>query len=191
MPNKIFPEHAYTLAAGKLLIAEPFLSDGNFFRTVILLCEHGEGGTVGFVLNRPTDIRMEMLFPDSHVGDLPVYQGGPVQLDTLCMLHRAPASVSGHEVIEGIWWGGSFMQLEEEVVEGKASRNDMQFYLGYSGWSAGQLEMEMESGAWLVGDATEELLFDTPREDLWRKSLESLGDSYKNLANLPLNPQLN
>lgn len=179
------------LRAGKLLIAEPFMPDPNFFRTVILLCEHSEEGTVGFVMNRPTDLVIGKIFPESEMASLSVYQGGPVQLDTICILQRTEASETGHEVMPGIYWGSAFESLEEEISAGVKTLADVQFYLGYSGWGEGQLVAELQSGNWLVADATAELIFETPREDLWRTALETLGDGYKNLANLPPDPQLN
>lgn len=179
------------LRSGKLLIAEPFLADPNFARTVILICEHGEDGTVGFVMNRPTASTIGSLFPQSELAPLTVYQGGPVQLDTLCILQRAEQADTGHLVLPGVYWGSAFETLEEEVSTGVKTLDDVQFYLGYSGWSAGQLAEELSSGSWLIGEASPALIFETPREDLWRRALETLGDRYKNLANLPLNPQLN
>ncbi|RYD50808.1 MAG: YqgE/AlgH family protein [Sphingobacteriales bacterium] len=180
-----------TLRAGKLLIAEPFLADPNFARTVILLCEHSEDGTVGFVMNRPTDATFGTLFPLSRLASRTVYQGGPVQLDTICILQRAPQAATGHLVLPGIYWGSDIETVEEEVATGIKTPEDVQFYLGYSGWGIGQLADELQSGTWLIADASAALLFDTPREELWRKALETLGNDYKNLANLPLNPQLN
>lgn len=180
-----------SLRAGKLLIAEPFLHDPNFFRTVILLCEHGEEGTVGFVMNRPTDLQISALFPESEMASLGVYQGGPVQLDTICILQRTEKADTGHEVMPGIYWGSAFESLEEEISAGVKTLADVQFYMGYSGWGAGQLEEELLSGSWLLADANPQLIFETPREDLWRVALETLGEGYKNLANLPPDPQLN
>lgn len=167
------------------------MNDPNFFRTVILLCEHGDEGTVGFVMNRRVELSVGSLFPDSVMASLPVYQGGPVQLDTLCILQRTKTSHTGHEIVPGMFWGSAFQTIEEEVATGKKGLSDVQFYVGYSGWRAGQLEAELQSGCWLVADASLPLIFDTPREDLWRTVLGLMGDEYKNLANLPPSPQLN
>ena len=95
------------LDTGKVLIAEPLLNDPNFARAVILLCEHSDEGSVGFILNRSTELTLGDLLPDLYTPLLPIYQGGPVQMDTLHMLHRMPGSFGGNEVMPGVYWGGS------------------------------------------------------------------------------------
>ena len=178
-------------AAGKLLIAEPFLADPNFARTVVLLCEHGDSGTVGFILNRSTDLTLGDLLPELYTPSLMIYQGGPVQMDTLHMVHRVPLSLGGNSIAEDIYWGGSYEALQEMVQNDAYNADDMRLLVGYSGWSEGQLEKEMEEGSWLVTDATPHLLFDTRPEDIWKEAIKLLGKEYAFLANMPLNPQLN
>ena len=82
--NKLQPE------SGRFLISEPFLADPNFKRTVILLTEHGEEGSVGFVLNRPTKLTINNVLEDFPDFDAPLHVGGPVQQDTLHFIHRVP-----------------------------------------------------------------------------------------------------
>ncbi len=179
------------LTTGKLLIAEPFLADPNFARSVVLLCEHGAEGSVGFVLNRPTTLTLGDLLPDLFTPLLSVNQGGPVQLDTLHMIHRAAAQYGGNEVYPGVFWGGSYEALQESIRENTYQPIDLRLFVGYSGWAQGQLEKEVGEGAWLIADATPGLLFETDAENIWRRALETLGTGYAHLANLPLNPQLN
>lgn len=179
------------LTAGKLLIAEPFLSDPNFARSVILLCEHSEDGSVGFVLNRSTELTLGDLLPDLYTPLLKVYQGGPVQLDTLHMLHRTPKAFGGNEIYPGVFWGGSYEALQEAVVNSDYQPIDMRLFVGYSGWSPGQLEKELKDGAWIVADLSTALLFETDAENIWKQAIKLLGSEYNYLANLPLNPQLN
>jgi putative transcriptional regulator len=179
------------LKAGQLLIAEPFLSDPNFARSVILLCEYGEEGSVGFVLNRPTELTLGDLLPELYAPAPSVSQGGPVQLDTLHMLHRIPEILGGKEIAKGIYWGGSYEALQDMISQNIYQPGEMKLFLGYSGWSPGQLEKEMEEGSWLVADINPEILFDTEPEMVWKKAIELLGKDYAILANMPLNPQLN
>ena len=174
-----------------MLIAEPFLSDPNFSRSVVFLCEHGEDGTVGFALNRPTELTLGDLLPDMYTPSLDVFHGGPVQVDTLHMLHRLPAQLGGMEVAEGVYWGGSFEALQETVAGNKYDAHDMRMFVGYAGWTAEQLQKEIEEHAWIVADARPELLFETDSNKLWKKAIQSLGKEFAYLANLPLNPQLN
>ena len=178
-------------ATGKLLIAEPFLADPNFARTVVLLCEHGEQGTVGFILNRSTQLTLSDLLPELFKPSPVIYQGGPVQLDTLHMIHRTPAVLGGNEIAKGVYWGGSYEALQEVMEKHTYDLVIMRMYVGYSGWSAGQLEKEMEEGSWIVTDATPKLLFDTDPENMWKEAIRLLGKDYIYLANMPLNPQLN
>ena len=185
------PINNLALAVGRLLIAEPFLGDPNFARSVILLCEHGEEGTVGFILNRSTELNLGDLLPDINTPGIGIYQGGPVQMDTLHMLHKMPVELGGNEISPGIYWGGSYEALQDIVVSGSFDPNILRLFVGYSGWSPGQLEKEMEEGSWIIADLQPHLLFETSPENVWKEAIRSLGRDYAYLANLPLNPQLN
>ncbi|HUC81280.1 MAG TPA: YqgE/AlgH family protein, partial [Flavisolibacter sp.] len=93
-------------AAGVLLIADPFLKDPNFMRTVVLLTEHRNDGTIGFVLNRKYENTLDELLPEVDGHQLPVYYGGPVQMNTIHFLHRYPEVITGGvEVMKGVYWG--------------------------------------------------------------------------------------
>ncbi|RYZ56017.1 MAG: YqgE/AlgH family protein [Sphingobacteriales bacterium] len=179
------------LTTGKLLIAEPFLADPNFTRSVILLCEHSDEGSVGFILNRSTELTLGDLLPDLYTPLLPINQGGPVQLDTLHMLHRMPVQFGGNEIFPGVYWGGSYEALQEVIVNNEYQPIDLRLFVGYAGWSPGQLEAEIKEGAWLVSDLTQDILFETEPDRVWKQAIKSLGQDYSYLANLPLNPQLN
>ena len=177
--------------AGRMLIAEPFLADPNFARSVVFICEHGEDGTVGFALNRPTELTLGDLLPDMYTPSLDVFHGGPVQVDTLHMLHRMPSQLGGMEVAEGVYWGGSFEALQMAVASNSYDAHDMRMFVGYAGWTAEQLQKEIEEHAWIIADANPALLFETDSNTLWKKAIQSLGKEFSYLANLPLNPQLN
>jgi putative transcriptional regulator len=179
------------LTTGKLLIAEPFLSDPNFARAVILLCEHSDEGSVGFILNRSTELTLGDLLPDLYTPLLPIYQGGPVQLDTLHMLHRMPEVFGGNEVFPGIYWGGSYEALQDVIMNNEYKPDDLKLFVGYAGWSPGQLEKEMKDGSWLVTDVSEDLLFEAEAQTAWKQAVKSLGRDFAHMLNLPLNPQLN
>lgn len=180
-----------TPAVGRILIAEPFLSDPNFARAVVLLCEHGEDGTVGFIVNRSTELMLDDLLPDLYASGLNIYQGGPVQMDTLHMMHTTPVELGGNEIFPGVYWGGSYEALQDMIAAGTYDPAQLRLFVGYSGWSPGQLEKEVEEGSWIITDLTPRLLFDTSPENVWKEAIRSLGDEYAYLANLPVNPQLN
>lgn len=187
-PNK---QSGITPGPGKLLIAEPFLADPNFARSVVLLCEHGTEGSVGFSLNRPTEHNLSDLLPELNGPSLPVYQGGPVQLDTLHMLHRNPLAFGGKEIADGIYWGGSYDALKDSIHHHSYQPLDLRLFVGYSGWGAGQLQREMEEGSWIVANVKPELIFETDPDKLWKLALESLGSEFSYLTRFPVNPQLN
>jgi putative transcriptional regulator len=178
-------------AAGKLLIAEPFLTDPGFARTVILLCEHGEHGSVGFVLNRLSEHKLTDLLPEFQAQVLPIFDGGPVQKDTLHMIHSMPNEMGGHEILPGMYWGGSYTDLSRMMESNTCNPNNIKLFLGYSGWDAGQLEQELEENAWLVADNFDQLIFGTPAKQVWQNAVRSLGHAFAYMANMPMHPQMN
>jgi len=176
---------------GKLLIAEPLLGDTNFSRSVILLCEHGNEGSIGFILNHTTKFTLGDLLPELYTPQLSVYKGGPVQEDTLHMIHRMPDELGGNEITPGVYWGGSYEALQSVVIDQDYKPNDLRLFLGYAGWSPGQLDRELEEGSWIVSDISEKLLFEIEPENVWKEAIKRLGKNYAYLANMPVNPQLN
>lgn len=179
------------LKAGKLLIAQPLMADANFSRTVVFLCEHGIEGALGFVLNHPTSVSLGDLLPDVYSSELNVNHGGPVQLDTLHILHRIPETIGGLEIKKGVYWGGSFKVLQDMMLDTEETASNIRLFVGYSGWSPGQLERELKEGSWLIGDATQDVVFDTHPDEVWKKAILSLGAEYRFLANMPTDPNLN
>ena len=179
-------------AAGVLLIADPFLKDPNFMRTVVFLTEHREDGSIGFVVNRQYENTLDELLPEIAGHKLPVFYGGPVQMNTIHFLHRYPEEIPGGiEIMEGVFWGGDFDSVIELINSGDADPSRIRFYIGYSGWSAGQLTVEMEEKTWLTVEATADLLFHENAEDIWKDSLKHLGGEYEMMINFPIDPQLN
>jgi len=179
-------------AKGILLIANPFLKDPNFSRTVIFLCDHTEEGSFGFVLNKKFPKTLGELVPDIHTSAFPVYMGGPVQKDTLHFLHQYPDLISGgEEVMEKVYWGGNYESLLININNRDIHKEQIRFFIGYSGWSAGQLNDELREESWLTVKATRELIFDTHPDEVWKNSLKHLGGNYEMMINFPIDPQLN
>lgn len=184
--NKLKPEK------GRLLISEPYLPDPNFERTIILLCENNEEGSFGFVLNKPSLANVSEVMDDIKDYDLPAMVGGPVQQDTLHYIHRYPALEDAVEILPGIFWGGNFERLLFLLDTKQLAHKDIKFFLGYSGWTGGQLESELEQDSWIVSDkANEELVFDTAPESMWKKTLTIMGGRYSVYSNYPKDPRLN
>ena len=177
---------------GNILIADPFLKDPNFLRTVIILCEHQAEGSIGFVLNKRFEQNLDELLTEFEGFPIPVYYGGPVQMNTIHFLHSYPDLVpGGQEVIPGIFWGGNFEALMKAIKEETIQPDDVKFFIGYSGWGAEQLEQEMKEKSWITSTANRDLIFFTEAEQLWKVSLQQLGGEYEMMVHYPIDPQLN
>lgn len=177
---------------GILLIADPFLKDPNFMRTVIFLCEHQEEGSFGFVVNKQFEQTLDELMEGFEGQRIPVYYGGPVQMDTIHFLHQYPEKIpGGTQVMKGVYWGGDFNVLADMVKNGEVDFNKVRFFIGYSGWGSGQLTDELKEKSWLTVSATRKLIFHKEPADIWKDSLIHLGGGYEMMINFPIDPQLN
>jgi putative transcriptional regulator len=179
-------------APGILLIADPFLKDPNFMRTVVFLCEHQQQGSFGFVLNKQFEQTLDELITDLEGFSIPVYYGGPVQLDTVHFLHQYPDDIPDSvKVSDDIYWGGNFETLTALIKADSIDLSKVKFFIGYSGWGDGQLATEMDEKSWLTVSATRKLVFNTDHDEVWKGSLKHLGGEYELLVNYPIDPQLN
>lgn len=175
---------------GRLLVATPDLSDPNFALTVVLLLDHSDEGAVGVVLNRPSDLEVAEALPDwAHlVGEPPVlFVGGPVRPNAVIGLaaHDGPLPAGWQPVLPGI---GVIDLGEQEPVDVDAT---LRVFAGYAGWSAEQLEGEIEEGAWFVVDAEPgDALTDEP-ESLWEDVLRRQGGRLAMFALCPADPSQN
>lgn len=177
---------------GSLLVSEPFLNDPNFTRSVILLCEHSEEGSLGFVLNQPSDIILEDLGEEFENIDIPVFFGGPVEHNTLHFIHTLGTKIDNSVPLNHhYYWSGDLKEILKLLRLNIIKANEIRFFLGYSGWSKGQLQREIEAKTWIVLDQTDDNLFQWEAKDLWRNVLRSKGGQYKQLSNYPLDPRLN
>src|SRR5687768_9631917 len=177
---------------GTLLIANPFLKDPNFMRSVIFLCEYKEEGCFGFVLNKLFSKKLGELLPEMEQYNIPLYFGGPVQKDTIHFLHQYPDVIAGgEEVLKGVYWGGNFESLMALIKINEIDFNKIKFFIGYSGWGGGQVEDELKQKSWLTVKATRNLLFHKKPADVWKDSLKHLGGEYEMMINFPIDPQLN
>lgn len=178
---------------GDLLISEPYLPDPNFERTVILLCEHDENGSFGFVLNKQANTSLPELIEEVDGFDSEVFVGGPVQQNTLHFLHRQDQKLNGdREIVNEIFWGIDFEGLLSAINLNQVQQQDLKFFIGYSGWSPGQLMEEMEAKSWMVyKKATPVLVFNPNPQQLWNEVLQNMGGKYRVIANYPTDPRLN
>jgi putative transcriptional regulator len=169
------------------------MMDPNFKRSVILLTEYGGTGAMGFVLNHPSEYMIGDLLPDIPYSEMPVYIGGPVGEDTLHFIHRCPEKIGDSiEIADGIFWGGDFETIKNLVTNYQLNEDEIRFFTGYSGWTPGQLEDEINEDTWIVTDKfTPDVVFSHDEQNIWRQVVIGLGQRYAHIANFPENPELN
>lgn len=180
-------------ASGRILISEPFMSDTNFRRSVVLMADYQAMGAMGFVLNQPSHYLLSDLIPDLWQADFRVFVGGPVEVDTIHFVHRCyHKMLSGEEIGNGIFWGGNFETLKLLVNQNAIGADEIKFFLGYSGWGEGQLEAELEENTWMVSDRVgADTVFDCDVQKLWSDVVLDLGPRYAHIRNFPTDPRLN
>lgn len=180
------------LKENKLLIAEPFLKDDNFIRSVVYLCRHSDEGSFGFVLNKPYELTLDELFEGLEGHTIPVFVGGPVEPDTVHFLHQYPDLIKGsYALTDEIFWGGDFDDVKNLIIKNRIERSKIKFFIGYSGWDKSQLENEWNEKTWLIADSNKKMIFDLPAGEIWKESIKLLGGDYEMMANFPIDPQLN
>jgi putative transcriptional regulator len=170
-------------ARGVFLVAKPEIDSGSFYRSVVLLLVHGEEGTVGVIVNRPTGVLLSEAIPDLVEDDTshPLYFGGPVGLEGLLVLFRSDAPSDGSEaVMEDLYFSGDREVLEELLKQGKPD-DELRLFIGHSGWARGQLDAEISRGAWEVQRADAFTVFRTEPEWMW----ELLSGSGRMIARSP------
>src|ERR1700712_2447634 len=174
---------------GSLLISDPFLKDPNFMRSVVFLCVHNEEGTSGFVLNRRFENNLSELLSDMEEHPIPVFYGGPVQTDTLHFVHSLPEIIpDSQDIGNGIFWGGNFETVLAHIKNNTLDLSRIRFFIGYSGWSGGQLSEEMKGKSWLTATANAKLIFHPKPEQAWKDAVQLLGKEYAEIINYPIDP---
>ncbi|MEN9981529.1 MAG: hypothetical protein RL542_1316 [Bacteroidota bacterium] len=181
------------LKKGQLLIADPYIiGDASFDRSVILLTVHNQEGSVGFIINKPLKYSINELIPDIKAS-FKVYNGGPVEQDNLYFIHNVPELIPNSvEISNGIFWGGCFDSVKELINERKITKNNIRFFLGYTGWDEDQLESEMEQNSWIVTpNSYENKIIGKSTIHFWKEKIIELGGDYLIWSNAPENPYMN
>ncbi len=177
---------------GDLLIAKPsLLSDAVFSRVVILLADNNETGTVGFVLNKPLDLSLCDVI-DAVSVDFTLYEGGPVEKNNLFYVHNRPDLIPQSVAItDTLFWGGDFEVVVALINNNTLKSNQIRFFLGYSGWDAGQLKVELKQDSWKIMQNLFPNILETSAATIWKHFMQKLGDRYVLWANAPSDPSLN
>lgn len=187
MLSKILP------TKGTLLISEPFMADPNFKRTVVLLVENNNEGTVGYVLNQKSDFLLKDVISECWDANMQVFLGGPVATDTLHFIHNVPEKIGGGvDLGNGLFWGGDFETLKAQINAYKVKDDEIKFFIGYSGWSQDQLVDELEVNAWIVSDKVDaDMILADGEGSIWKEAVLNMGVKYAHITNFPQDPTLN
>jgi putative transcriptional regulator len=162
------------------------MQDPYFRRSVVLLCEHHDQGSIGFILNKSIDMGINELMSDFPRFDSEVFYGGPVQTDTLHYVHNfGDLLEESIQIAPGVWWGGDFDKLKFLISSELVQPNHIRFFVGYSGWTSGQLLDEMEYGSWLPADMDSNYIFKSKPTQLWSQVMYNKGNSYEIIADMP------
>lgn len=177
---------------GRILISEPFLMDNYFKRSIVLITEYSAEGTVGFVLNKPVNMKVNEIMSDFPPIDAIVALGGPVQTNTVHYLHTLGDIIPGSiKVLDNVYWGGEFDVIKRLLESGSLHNGNIRFFLGYSGWQSNQLEDELAENAWVVSEITAQEIMSPMNKQIWNHTLNRMGKKYQMWSNFPENPQMN
>jgi len=177
---------------GKILISEPFLPDTFFNRTVVYLADHNADGSVGFILNKKLDIKVCDAISGFEGWDELLSMGGPVAPDTLHYLHNLGEGIPKSVLVdENIYWGGDIDLIKDLIIAGKLNNTQIRFFLGYSGWSAGQLEKELKENSWVIAKINSDIVLNNQVDDAWKRVLRGLKNKYRVWADFPDSPDMN
>ncbi len=176
---------------GALLISEPFNPEPTFKRSVVLISQHNSKGTIGFIVNKPTQLKVHEALDDFPEIDAVVYWGGAIRLDSIYYIHSIENLKGSHKITEGIYWGGDYSQLKVMIEAGEVNADQIKFLAGYSGWHGKQLEKEINAANWWVTGADKYSILIEEPTIMWGKVLTSMGHVYGILNDFPEDPGLN
>ena len=178
---------------GDILLSEPTMGDFYFGRSVVLLVDHSEvEGSFGIIMNKPLNMRLNEIADVFEDFDAPVYLGGPVAENQIFFMHTLGDLVpDACQIMDGLYWGGDTDTLNTLITTGIANKDNLRFFLGYSGWDSGQLVNELVRNSWLIGKATSHQLFNTPISQMWKNFIGRMGKEYEMWSRFPKNPEDN
>ena len=181
-------------ASGSMLIAKPTVDDTCFSRSVIAVISHSAQSSMGLIINRPADITLNDVVPGLDTDEeIPMFIGGPVDLDTLFYLHTLGDAIpQSKQIAEGLYIGGDYDAMKRYINSGAPVYGKIKFLLGYSGWAAGQLAAEIDLHDWAVVPGIDLTMIMREGEDgIWRDAVNSLGERYRMWLNWPSNLTMN
>mgnify|MGYP001386181067 CR=1 FL=1 len=185
--------HFQVMKPGDFLIATPsIIGDFNFQRSCVLIVDIKESGSVGFIVNKKLEHTLSDVMENISI-PLPLFYGGPVEQDNLFFTHTLgdliPNSI---KINNNLFWSGNLETVLELLKSGKLDNNKIRFFLGYSGWSKGQLESEFEDNSWVISNIVNSNdWMEQNTEEFWKNEMRALGGKYLLWSNAPDNPMSN
>ena len=177
---------------GKILISEPFLRDATFGRSVVLLIDHTEEGSMGLIINKQLPIFVKDIIKEfKYIENIPLYKGGPIATDTLFYLHTRADIPGAIPISKGLYLNGDFDEIKKYILQGNKVDRYIRFFLGYSGWESEQLSTELKENTWLVSKEENAYLMNGDTKDMWKQALEKLGSKYETWSRFPQVPTFN
>lgn len=183
------------IRTGRILVADPYLQDPYFSRSVVLLTSYEQGeqeDCMGFILNRPSNVFIHEVFQDFPEFEALIYLGGPVDTNMLFFIHTLGDQIPESKSIgNNLYFGGDFETLKQLITEGKINSKDIRFFLGYSGWGIDQLDDEIISESWIVGKLKRSYLFKVKTRLVWATALKDNKPSLGFYGKYAFTPSLN
>ena len=177
---------------GRLLISEPSLNDNFFFKSVILLTHHNDAESIGLILNQPTKINLNEILNDIPLSDFPIYIGGPVANQSLHFIHTLGALIpESKKITDDVYFGGDFDTVIQLMHDKKITKNEIRFFVGYSGWDGEQLNNEIREDSWIVENVKDNLCMSYSTPKLWSDIIKTKKIKYAIWTNMPKDPSLN
>ena len=192
--DELFKIQSNTLnpVIGDVLISEPFMNDFYFRRSVILLIDHNEEGSLGVIFNKRLTIPFNEIvqgFPDFKAD---VYLGGPVETDRIFFIHTIGEMIpDSYKISDGLYWSGNINVLKSMIKMDLIKPHEVRFYVGYAGWDGGQLRNELKANTWVVGRFTSKQLLRTMPGKMWSDFVKQIGKRYTLWDKFPVNPSEN
>ena len=177
---------------GDVLISEPFMNDFYFRRSVILLIDHNEEGSLGVIFNKRLTIPFNEIVQGFPEFNADVYLGGPVETDRIFFIHTVGEMIpDSHKISDGLYWSGNINVLKSMIKMDLIKPHEVRFYVGYAGWDGGQLRNELKANTWVVGRFTAKQLLRTMPGKMWSDFVKQIGKRYALWDKFPVNPSEN
>ena len=192
--DELFKIQSNTLnpVIGDVLISEPFMNDFYFRRSVILLIDHNEEGSLGVIFNKRLTIPFNEIVQGFPEFKADVYLGGPVETDRLFFIHTIGEMIpDSYKISEGLYWSGNVNALKAMIKMDLIKPHEVRFYVGYAGWEGGQLRNELKANTWLVGKFSTKQLLTTIPGKMWKSFVRQMGKRYMLWDKFPVNPSEN